>query len=84
MQAAGYRVIWSDPRYPDKSGQASNLVVLELRGSCGLPPGNYRVERAVDSGASLAETAVSQDGVLPFSWVNCANLTRMIGPVLAG
>jgi len=21
--------------------------------------------------------------VLPFSWINCANLTRMIGPVLA-
>ena len=83
MQAAGYRVVWGDPRNPDKNGQVSALVVLELRGSCALPPGNYRVERAVDSGASLAATSVSADGVLPFSWVNCANLTRMVGPVLS-
>jgi len=84
MQAAGYRVVWGDPRSPDRSGQAANLVVLELRGSCGLPPGNYHIERSVESGASLAETSVSPHGVLPFSWVNCANLTRMLAPVLAG
>jgi hypothetical protein len=83
MQAAGYRVVWGDPRSPDRIGHA-HLVVLELRGSCGLPPGNYRIERSVESGASLAATAVSPSGVLPFSWVNCANLTRMLAPVLAG
>jgi hypothetical protein len=84
MQAAGYRMVWEDPRFPDKNGYASTLVVLELRGSCGLPPGDYRVEPSVASGVSLAETSVSSDRVQPFSWVNCANLTRMIGPVLVG
>jgi hypothetical protein len=83
MQVAGYRVVWQDPRTPDKNGDAAALVVLELRGFCGLPPGYYRAERSVDSGASLAETSVTEQGVLPFSWVNCANLTRMIGPALS-
>jgi hypothetical protein len=83
MQAAGYQVIWQDPRSPDKTGETSALVVLELRGSCGLPPGYYHAERSVDSGASLAETSVTEQGVLPFSWVNCANLSRMIGPALS-
>lgn len=82
MQAAGYRVIYGDPHTPDKNGRVSSLVVLELHGSCGMPAGNYRVERAVASGASLAETAVSDGIVLPFSRINCAILTRLIGPVL--
>jgi hypothetical protein len=49
MQAAGYRVVWGDPRTPDKNGPVSALVVLELRGSCGMPPGSYRVERSVEA-----------------------------------
>jgi hypothetical protein len=83
MQAAGYRVVWRDPRTPDKLGETSDLVMLELRGSCALPAGSYRIDRAVDSGASLAETSVGKTGVSPFSWVNCANVTRMVGPALA-
>src|SRR5580700_9886071 len=80
MQAAGYRVVYDDPRNPDRAAQFSVLAVLELRGSCGLPSGNFRVERAVASGASLAETSVSAGVVMPFSRINCANLTRLIGP----
>lgn len=82
MQAAGYRVIYGNPSTPDKDGDVPALVVLELRGSCGMPAGNQRVERSVASGASLAETAISGGVVLPFSSINCANLTRLIGPVL--
>jgi hypothetical protein len=83
MQTAGYRVIYDDSRAPDTTASFSTLVVLELRGNCGMPAGSYRVERSVASGASLAETAVSAGVVLPFSQINCANLTRMVGPVLA-
>jgi hypothetical protein len=83
MQTAGYRVIYDDPRSPDTTARFSTLVVLELHGSCGMPAGSYRVERSVASGASLAETAVSSGVVLPFSQIDCANLTRMVGPVLA-
>src|SRR5580704_6985169 len=83
MLSAGYRVVYGDPRSPDTNAQFSRLVVLDLRGNCGMLPGNYRVERSVASGASLAETSVSSGVVMPFSRVNCANLTRMIGPFLA-
>jgi hypothetical protein len=41
------------------------------------------MEPAVISGASLADTVVSAHGVTPFSRVNCANLTRLIGPALS-
>jgi hypothetical protein len=84
MQAAGYRVVWRDPRAPGATGETSELVVLDLRGSCALPAGSYRIDRSVDSGASLAETFIGNNGVSPFSWVNCANVTRMIGPALSG
>jgi len=83
MQSAGYRVVYGDPRKPDTAAGFSKLVVLELRGNCGMPPGNYRLERAVASGVSLAETSVSSGVVMPFSRINCANLTRTIGPLLA-
>jgi hypothetical protein len=82
MQAAGYRVVYGDPRKPDIDSRFSTLVVLELRGRCAMPAGNYRLERSVASGASLAETSVADGIVMPFSYINCANLTRMIGPVL--
>jgi hypothetical protein len=81
MQAAGYQLIYPGSNAP--GAQFSALAVLELHGSCGIPPGNYRVERSVASGVSLAETAISSGVVLPFSRLNCANLTRMIGPVLS-
>jgi len=83
MASAGYRVVYDDPRTPDPEAQYSSLAVLELRGTCGLPAGNYRLDRSVASGASLAETSVSSGVVLPFSRINCANLTRLIGPMLA-
>ena len=84
MQASGYHVIWGDARAPGSSAESASLVVLELRGGCGMPPGNYRGERYVASGASLAETSMDAGSVQPFSWIDCANLTRMIGPALAG
>ena len=83
MESAGYRVVYSDPRTPDPNAQYSALVVLELHGTCGMPAGSYRVDRAVASGASLAETSVSSGVVMPFSRINCANVTRLIGPLLA-
>lgn len=83
LQDAGYQVIWADPRHTQEIAPVSNLIVLELRGTCGLPPGTSHMDPAVNSGSSLAQTLVSPHGVTPFSWVNCANLTRMIGPALA-
>jgi len=53
MESAGYRVVYSDPSTPDPNAQYSALVVLELHGTCGMPAGNYRLDRAVPSGASV-------------------------------
>ena len=83
LETAGFRIAWGDANNPDKTGRASKLVVLELRGVCGMPPGIYRMEPSVDSGARLAETSISPAGVQPFSQVNCPNITRMIGPALS-
>jgi hypothetical protein len=83
MQAAGYRVVYGDPRAPLRNAAVSALVVMDLRGRCGMPAGNYRVEPSATSGADLAETAVSNGVVLPFSHINCGNLTRLVSPVLA-
>jgi hypothetical protein len=82
MESAGYHVFYADPRKPDREGRFTALVVLELDGNCGMPAGNYRIERSVASGVSLAETAISSGVVMPFSHIHCANLTRMIGPML--
>lgn len=82
MESAGYHVVYGDPRTPDRAAQVAALVVLELDGVCGMPPGTYHLERSVASGASLADTAVSAGVVMPFSRIHCANLTRMIGPML--
>jgi hypothetical protein len=82
MRSAGYRVVYDDARAPDPQGRFSALAVLELRGTCGIPAGSFRGERGLASGASLAETAVSSGVVLPFSRIDCPNLTRLIGPLL--
>jgi hypothetical protein len=39
--------------------------------------------KPVETGASLASTAVDGDQILPFSWINCDTLTQMLAPALA-
>ena len=58
------------------------LAVLELRGGCqgASQPGSP----TVITGESLASTAVSDDTILPFSWINCETLNRFLTPVLLG
>ena len=82
MSSPGYRVEWRDSQSADRNVDNAELVVVELRGSCGIPPG--RIEAEPGGGGSLASTHVSGAKVLPFSWVNCENLTRLLAPSLAG
>jgi hypothetical protein len=83
LQNVGYQIRWNDPNHPENAPEAANLVLLELRGICDLPSGSGRMEPAVDSGGSLAETVVAARGVTRFVRVNCDNLTRMVGPSLS-
>jgi len=76
LASAGYRVEWGKAEIP-----AQSLVVLELRGTCGMPAGVFHSDDPDPK--DLASSASSGDSVLPFSSINCAALTRMLAPVLA-
>jgi hypothetical protein len=76
MASAGFRLEWGNADIP-----AQSLVVLELRGTCGMPAGIVHSE-APDP-KDLASTAASGDEVLPYSSINCTGLTRMLAPALA-
>jgi hypothetical protein len=82
MRSPGYRVEWREGRTAERDVENAALVVVELRGSCGLPQGPLAAVPAwhIDS---LASTHVSNDNVLPFSWVNCENLTLLLAPALS-
>jgi hypothetical protein len=80
MQTAGYRVAWAVPGA--SSDTESAIAVVELRGACRAPSPHDDV-KPVETGASLASTAVDGERVLPFSWVNCDTLTRMLASSLA-
>jgi len=77
LASAGYRVEWGSA-----DTAAQSLVVLELRGTCGMPAGSVHSEGPDPK--ELASSATSGDDVLPFASINCGGLTRMLGPALAG
>jgi len=83
MSVPGYHVEWRDSHSPDRNVDNAELVIVELRGSCGVPPEGLATRRS-GRADSLASTHVSGAKVLPFSWVNCDNLTRLLAPSLAG
>lgn len=81
MSAAGYRVAWR-VAHEQSVSTPDTLVVVELRGSCGMPAGSEPLGGAADT-HTLATTASSDGVVLPFSAVNCGALTRVLAPYLA-
>lgn len=80
LQTTGFGVEWKALGTEDENGI---IAVIELRGSCRPPEDNVAV-KPVESGASLASTAVEGGKILPFSWINCETLTEMLAPSLAG
>jgi hypothetical protein len=83
METAGYEVDWRGPEDSHIETRAF-LAMVELRGSCEAPSGNLAFESVLSSKADLASTYVSDGQILPFSWVNCDNVTKLLGPTLAG
>jgi hypothetical protein len=81
MLAAGYRVEWLNS---PSNTEASTLVVVDLRDSCGFPARTSPPRTNAAESSELASTAVSYGVVLPFSWLNCGNLTRTLAPALSG
>jgi hypothetical protein len=79
MLTAGYEVGWRGPQDSNIETGAF-LGVVELRGDC--EPPTLPAGPAVPKTADLASTFVSDGHVLPFSWVNCGNVTRLLAPAL--
>jgi hypothetical protein len=79
MQSAGYSIEWRDAKAPGIAVDAPNVVLVKLAGSCTVPmspiPG---VAPPDDNQPSLASTAVQDGTVLPFSRIECTQLTRML------
>ncbi|MEQ1883481.1 MAG: hypothetical protein ABL967_00340 [Bryobacteraceae bacterium] len=81
MRSVGVTLHWKDS-VKDLGSTHAELVVLELRGTCDAPrrvPTGPRLQNLT----SLASTAVSDGRILPFSWLDCAALSRFIGGSIA-
>jgi hypothetical protein len=81
MRSAGYRLEWREAgSHPE--AESAFVTVVELRGIC--QPASDLAARTVSPASefSLGSTAVSDGQVLPFSWVNCEALTRVLAPAL--
>ena len=79
MQGSGVRFEW--PAVTDSQADTSSgfAVMAELRGQCGV---TWHAEwsQPVKNATPLASSAVVDGYVLPFSWVDCAALNRLVGP----
>jgi hypothetical protein len=73
----GYQVHWSDPQ-ASTSAADGDLVVVDLRGSCESPSRPDSRPVVVQLGSS----AVVDGKVLPFTWVDCTQLVRVLEPHL--
>ena len=82
MDSAGYRVIFTDSQAPVASTDFE-LVVVTLRGRCGMPAMGPSPRALPTSGAPLASTAVEEGRILPFSSVDCAGLSAMLSAPLS-
>jgi len=80
MQSAGYRIEWRDSQTAGAVPSVDQLVVVELRGTCGLSNGTAA---APDDLNQLAATAITDGHVLPFATVNCASLNHTLGASFA-
>jgi hypothetical protein len=82
MEPGGYNITWRD--LPENAADAVDaaVVIVELRGTCQAPK-HAEVVTPLIAPASLASTAVANGEVLPFSWLECGTLSRMLAPELA-
>ena len=78
MGRAGFEIEWHGAQALSMAVQG-DLVVAELRGSCELPSTSIHDSNIVHIGSS----AVADGKVLPFSWVDCTALARLLEPYLA-
>ena len=81
LQTAGYRVDWRNRTDANQSVDQASVVVLQLKGVCQSPERPENIE-PLTKNVSLASTAVVDGKVLPFSWLECETLTKLLAPSL--
>ena len=82
MKQAGFRVEWLTQRSGRReSPDAPFLAVVEFEGICA--PAEAGSDSGAVQGLSLANTAMSDGHVLPFSTVSCAALNHTLSSALA-
>ena len=81
MQTAGYDVTWRDAQAQPPEDTSAELVVARLEGVCSLASGDL-AGAASEKPVSLAATAVNGGHVLPYTSVNCGNVTRTVAAAL--
>jgi len=87
MQGTGIRIEWPALTESQADTTSGFAVVVELRGQCSVAwhadwPEPVKPE-PVRNATPLASSAVADGSVLPFSWVDCAALNRLVGPSIA-
>ena len=82
LSAAGYTLSWRSIGGSNLDAGDAALVVIELRGVCKAPQPAAPVY-PLASGDRLASTAVVNGQVIPYSQLECENLTRLLGPSLS-
>jgi hypothetical protein len=81
MATAGYNISWRKLDRSTEDAAAASLAVLQLRGVCRIPEPFAPLD-PLPTGTSLASTAVADGKVLPYSQLECGNLTRFLAPSL--
>jgi hypothetical protein len=84
MQHAGFQVIGLHGNDQSPSGEAAQVIVVELRGACAVHVAPSSSAEPIPPALSLASSAVADGRVLPFSWVDCSALNRFLGPAISG
>jgi hypothetical protein len=83
MDTAGYRLEWRSLTGQPVEAVEAAVAVVELRGICEVPEPSAALV-PLEAASSLASTAVSNGEVLPFSWLECGTLSRMLAASLTG
>jgi hypothetical protein len=83
MGSAGFEVEWRGPE--DAHVETRDfLAMVELRGLCEAPMESSPIDTSLPRNADLASTYTSGGQILPFSWVNCHNVTNLLWDALSG
>lgn len=81
MRTAGFHIEWGDWKNPGASPENADLAVVVLRGACSAS--SLESSEQSKNTQVLASTAVANDQVLPFSWIDCRSLGQFLGPSMA-